>query len=99
MKTRKIKGHEYAKVLVEEYREQDGDGGNWDMLVSYNTRVLCINYDTCKVTCYGLYSRTTAKHISWFMREKCMDYYIAKKCYLDYLVYNFVEKKYSPILE
>ena len=93
---RKIKGHESAQVKVHEYRRKDGDLQNMDSLVSYKLCVLRIDYDTHLVVCDHLYSRTTSKHISWFMREKGMNYYIAKQCYEQNQMYDFVEKKFLP---
>jgi hypothetical protein len=99
MKSRKLKNMPYADAKVYEYRKADGDSGNYDILVSYTTPVLEINYDSCLVTCGGLYSRTTIKHISSFMREKNMNYYIAKRCYNDNMKYNFMTGEYIKIGE
>lgn len=96
MRIRKIRDHESAQVAVHEYRRDYGDNVNADVLVSYTTSVLCIDYDAHTVECRGLYSRTTIKHISWFMREKGMNYYIAKQCYNENLMYDFVDKKFLP---
>lgn len=96
MRICKIRDHESAQVAVEEYRKSDGDKSNADVLVSYKTSVLLIDYDAHTVECSGLYSRTTSKHISWFMREKGMNYFIAKQCYEKNQMYNFVEKKFLP---
>ena len=49
-------------------------------LVSYTTEVAAIIGGVLVV--WGLYSMTTRKHISAFVREYCdCDYAIAKKCY------------------
>lgn len=87
----------YAQAKVYEYRKADGDSSNSDVLVSYATSVLVIDYDSHLVTVAGLYSRTTIKHISSFMREKGMNYYIAKACYEHGWQYDFIEKKFLPI--
>ena len=97
MRIRKIRGHEHSQVGVHEYRKEYGDSSNKDVLVSYSTAVVAINYDTHYVTVCGLYSRTTIKHISWFMREKGMNYFIAKKCWKEDLFYDFVKQKYYSI--
>lgn len=97
MKIRKLHNMPYAQAEVHEYRKVDGDIYNVDVLVSYTTSVLNIDYDKCLVTCYGLYSRTTMKHIYSFMREKGMSYFIAKHCYNDNAQYNFVTGEYSPL--
>ena len=97
MKIRKLKGHERAQASVHEYRADYGDNENKDVLVSYTTAVLEINYDKHFVFCSGLYSRTSIKHMSWFMRGKGMNYFIAKKCYKEGLFYDFVTKTYYGI--
>lgn len=96
MKIRALSYMPYASAKVHEYRKQDDDIQNMDILVSYKTPVLRIDYDTNLVVCGGLYSRTTIQHISSFMREKGMSYYIAKECYQKDLMYNFVEKTFLP---
>ena len=96
MNIRKLRYHEDASACVHEYRKDYGDLANRDVLVSYTTAVLAIDYDSYIVICNGLYSRTTIKHISWFMREKGMDYYIARKCFKENCMYNFAEKKFIP---
>lgn len=94
MKIRKLHNMPYAQAQIREYRKADGDQKNIDILQSYSTDVLLIDYDAHVVMCGGLYSRTTSKHISSFMREKGMNYYIAKKCYLDNKLYDFVTGEY-----
>lgn len=48
---------------------------------------------------YGLYSRTTIRHISAFVKEYVAgaDYYTAKKCYTDNLIYRIADKKFFAI--
>ena len=91
---RKLCNMPYAQAQIREYRKSEGCKRNYDILQSYQTDVLMIDYDKCTVTCYGLYSRTTRKHISSFMREKGLDYSIAKKCYEENADYNFLDRKY-----
>lgn len=56
------------------------------MLVSYNTTVCGVTADGW-LWCNGTYSRTTIKHIGWFMRHVAklygvrLSYYDAKYCY------------------
>ena len=71
MYSTKIKGHEYAAVKVNHYN--DGTIA----LQSYNTIVIEIDPEGW-MTCTGTYSRTTIKHIGWFMRELGLTYYDAK---------------------
>ena len=40
------------------------------------------------LSCNGLYSMTTIKHIGWFMRERGMTYQLAKQLYQDNKEYN-----------
>lgn len=52
-------------------------------LFSYVTMVADIDKDGW-LTVYGLYSNTTRRHISAFMKEYTgLDYYTAKQCYTD----------------
>lgn len=69
--------HEYAQAYV----IIDDDGIS---LISYTTLVCNIDADGF-LTCTGTYSRTTIKHIGWFMRAygHGLTYYDAKRCYLD----------------
>ena len=69
-----INGHKYANVRV--LITDD----NTVRLISYTTTVIEIDSNGW-LTVNGLYSRTTIKHIGWFMREYCgLDYYTAKFC-------------------
>ncbi len=77
---RKLNGHEYAQacVIANSYITK---------LISYSTPVISIDPKGW-LTCYGLFSRTTIKHINWFMRELGLSYYDAKRCYLDHIQIN-----------
>ena len=56
--------------------------GNVIALYSYTTRVAEIREGW--LTIFGLYSMTTRRHISWFMREiGKFDYQLAKQLYED----------------
>lgn len=81
MKIRKINGHEFAQVKVYEY-----DNGAM-ALVSYTTAVIGINPEGW-LEVSGLYSRTTIKHIGWFMRELGFTYQLAKELYLNNMRFN-----------
>jgi hypothetical protein len=59
---RKLKAHPYANAFV----EIDTDGNKY--LWSYRTLVCELRTDGW-FKCYGLYSMTTRKHISAFMKE------------------------------
>jgi len=76
-----VAGHDYAQA-----HENFFDDGTVQ-LVSYSTVVIEITPDGW-LTCTGTYSRTTIKHIGWFMREHGFDYYLAKRMYLDNKEFN-----------
>lgn len=76
MTIEKINGHEYASVKIIKY-----DNGA-EALVSYSTTVITIDAEGW-ITINGLYSRTTIKHIGWFMREHGFTYQLAKQLYQD----------------
>lgn len=76
-----VAGHNYAQAHVDFY-----DDGTVE-LVSYRTLIISITPEGW-LHCTGLYSMTTIKHIGWFMRERGMDYYLAKQMYLDNKEYN-----------
>lgn len=97
MKTRKLANMPYAQAEIHEYRVDYGDNGNFDVLMSYKTPVVHILYDRHAVICAGLYSITTKKHISSFMREKGLSYFIAKQCYQKEQYYDFVTKEFHPL--
>lgn len=82
MTTRNIKNHEQsaAKFLY-------NDNGALCGLRSYSTTVIYID-DEGWMTVTGLYSRTTIKHIGWFMREIGKTYQDAKLMYLNNERYN-----------
>ena len=74
-------GHKYASTYVRIFDD------NTVQLVSYTTTVIEITPEGW-LSVNGLYSMTTIKHIGWFMRERGMDYYLAKKLYKDNKEYN-----------
>ena len=78
MTIKKLTAMPYAQAHVEK-----DDNGNIH-LFSYVTLVATLTKNGW-LTVFGLYSQTTRKHISAFMREYCSpcDYYTAKKCYTD----------------
>ena len=67
-KIKKLKDHQYAQCKVKVY--EDGR----ITLISYNTEVIRAIPHSRKLSsyelyCTGTYSRTTIRHISWFMDE------------------------------
>lgn len=75
MMIRKLRYMPYAQAHVEIDDEDNV------YLFSYNTLVCEITHDNI-LSCFGLYSATTRKHISAFMREYTgFDYYMAKSAY------------------
>ena len=76
MTIRTLENHAYAQAKV--YTYQDGSIA----LVSYKTTVVVIDEEGW-LHVNGLYSRTTIKHIGWFMRELGFTYQLAKQLYLD----------------
>jgi hypothetical protein len=65
-------------------------------LISYSTTVAEIIGGVLQV--YGLYSRTTIRHLSAFAKECCgTDYYTAKKCYTERVGYDIVTKKFVSV--
>lgn len=90
---RNLKDHEYAQARVLLY-----DDGTID-LISYTTLV-CRIFPDGRLECTGLYSRTTIKHIGWFMREYTGGtYYDAKKAYQDNMYFNVYTGEYTPLQE
>lgn len=79
--TKTNNGHKYAATYVRIYDDDTVE------LVSYTTTVITITPKGW-LSCNGLYSMTTIKHIGWFMRERGMTYYLAKQLYLDGMEYN-----------
>lgn len=77
----KIAGHESAQVKV--YTYDDGSV----TLVSYTTAVIRIDREGW-LEVSGLYSRTTIKHIGWFMRNYGFSYQLAKQLYVDNKRFN-----------
>lgn len=72
----------YAKAKVYTY-----DNGT-KVLKSYSTDVVELTVDGWLIV-FGLYSATTRKHISAFMREFTKEnYYTAKSCYINNIAYN-----------
>lgn len=93
MTIRKLRDHEYAQAGV-----VLRDDGTID-LVSYTTLV-CRIFPDGRMECTGIYSRTTIKHIGWFMREYARGtYYDAKKAYQDGMYYNVYTGEYTPMQE
>lgn len=79
--TKDNNGHKYAQTYVRIFDD------NTVQLVSYTTTVIEITPDGW-LTVTGLYSMTTIKHIGWFMRERGLDYFLAKRLYKKNQEYN-----------
>lgn len=72
-------------------------GDNNITLISYTTRVAVINEDGW-VCVFGLYSRTTIRHIGAFAAECCnTNYHTLKKCYTHHLAYNIHTGEYMSL--
>ena len=76
-----VAGHKYAQACVNYFSDGTVE------LQSYATRIISITPEGW-LHCTGTYSMTTIKHIGWFMRERGMNYYLAKQLYLDNKEYN-----------
>lgn len=76
----RFNGHEKAQCYVRSF----GDDNKW--LVSYHTIVAEIQNGWLIIN--GLYSRTTIKHIGWFMKSLGFDYQTAKTLYEKGLAMN-----------
>ena len=81
MTIRKFEDHKSAQAKVREY-----DNGARE-LVSYTT-VVCELDNEGWLKVNGLYSRTTIKHIGWFMKDLGFTYQLAKQLYLDNKEFN-----------
>ena len=86
-----LSGHEYAQahVIIDE---------NGVSLISYRTLVCTVDNEGW-LTCTGTYSRTTIKHIGWFMRAygHGLNYYHAKQCYQDDMAMNVFTGELIPV--
>ena len=76
-----VASHNYAQAR--EYHYFDGTVA----LISYTTPVIIITPEGW-LSCNGLYSRTTIKHIGWFMRERGFTYQLAKILYRENKEFN-----------
>lgn len=77
MTIKKLSAMPYAQAHTEHF--DNGDIA----LVSYVTVVATLTNEGW-LTVHGLYSNTTRRHISAFMKEYTgLDYYTAKQCYTD----------------
>lgn len=84
-----INGHKYAQCGVIHYTNGD------ITLRSYSTDVVIIENNWLR--CTGTYSRTTIKHIGWFMRALGFDYYTAKSLWQDGLKMNIETGEVMPL--
>lgn len=90
MATRKLKYIPYGQATIIDY-----ENGNV-LLRSYDTIVAEIKDGN--VYCYGLYSRTTIKHLSAFAKEFGFEYSDLKKCYKDKCTYYIKEKLFVSLV-
>ena len=81
MTSKQFEGHEHAAAKINYY-----DNGSFS-LVSYSTTVATIDNEGW-LHVNGLYSRTTIKHIIWFMRLIGSNYQTAKQLVYDNLDMN-----------
>ena len=74
--TKRLDFQPYAQAGINIHNDGSKD------LISYSTRVCTVDKDGW-LTCRGLYSQTTRRHISSFIREVAsnLSYYDAKRCY------------------
>lgn len=79
----KLKDHPYAQCCVI-------DDGRQIILRSYNTDVIIFNPFTGVLICTGLYSMTTRRHISNFLKEylPTVNYQTVKKIAANNTEYN-----------
>ena len=77
----KFAGHENAQAM-----KMIWENGA-QALISYTTTVISIDEEGW-LHVHGLYSRTTIKHIGWFMRELGFTYQLAKQLYNDDKEFN-----------
>ena len=86
--TRKFKDHPYAQACVIEC--DDG----YKALQSYDTLIAEVDTEgwlkilTLENPNTGELSRTTIRHLGWFMRELGLTYQLAKALYYDHKEYN-----------
>ena len=81
MTTKRFDGHKQAAAKINYYNDGSVE------LVSYSTTVITI--DSCGwLHVHGLYSRTTIKHIGWFMRMYGSSYQTAKGLLFDNMDMN-----------
>lgn len=80
---RKLKDHPYAQCCVI-------DDGRQIIMRSYDTDVIIFNSFTGVLICTGLYSMTTRRHISNFLKEylPAVNYQTVKKIAGNGLEYN-----------
>lgn len=81
MTSKRFQGHEQAAAKINYY-----ENGAFE-LVSYKTTVITVDKDGW-LHINGLYSRTTIKHISWFMKLVGMSYQTAKSLLHDNMDIN-----------
>jgi len=86
MKAGKFEGHNSAAARITE------NNGNY-YLISYATMVAELTREGW-LRVNGLYTRTTKKHIGWFMHELNSTYQFAKQLVFDNMEYNINTGEY-----
>jgi hypothetical protein len=81
MTSKRFEGHEQAAAKINYYND-----GSFE-LVSYSTTVITIDKEGW-LHINGLYSRTTIKHIGWFMKMIGLSYQTAKQLLYDNMNMN-----------
>ena len=66
-------------------------------LYSYTTKVAELRDGWLRIN--GLYSMTTRRHISWFMRELGFTYQLAKQLYEDNKIFNIYTGEVKEALQ
>ena len=89
--TKKLSSMPYAQAKVEMY-----SGFFHNELISYKTTVAGIYGGWLQI--HGLYSQTTRRHISAYVKEYAnISYQLAKKLYNDKMKYNIYTGEVAPI--
>lgn len=81
MTVKRFEGHEHAAAKINYY-----ENGSFE-LVSYSTIVATVDKNGW-LHVNGLYSRTTIKHLSWFMKMCGSSYQTAKQLLTDNMDMN-----------
>ena len=91
--TTNLTNHPYAQCKVRKYT----DGSV--QFISYSTPVIMVT-PSGWLHCFGTFSQTTRRQISWFLREyfPMVSYQLAKQMFTDRMVYNLYTGEVQPIV-